>query len=99
MDRLALIKKLAEKQNKAKAEEQSFQESIARLDARKAAIKATQKLTKVVKAAGRQAPSSLECFSEENMYYTDKQNQEYLDGSVYMETYHATRFSDGNSDY
>lgn len=91
MDRLALIKKIAEKQR----EEKQFQESIAKLDARKAAIKATRKLTKTVKAAGRQAPSSLDCFSSENMYYTDKQNQEFLDGSSYMDTYRATKFSDG----
>lgn len=51
-------------------------------------------LTQQVKKAGKQAPGSLECFKEENMYYSKKETQAYLDGSSYMETYNAMKEHD-----
>lgn len=52
------------------------------------------KLTKSVKKAGHQSPGGLDCFKEENMYYTEKQTNDYLAGSSYMETYNAMKDQD-----
>lgn len=49
------------------------------------------RLTKAVKKAGHQSPNSLDSFSEENMYYSPKETQDYLAGSSYMDTYNATK--------
>ena len=49
-ERLALIKKVAEKRN--------------------------NKLTKAVKKAKHLSAGQLECFSEENMYYSDRETQD-----------------------
>jgi len=62
--RLALIKKVAEKRN--------------------------NKLTEAVKKAKHLSAGQLECFSEENMYYTDKETQDFLAGSSYMDNYRST---------
>jgi hypothetical protein len=94
IDRLALIKQSAERIAAKRAEEASFQESIRRLDERKAAIKAHQKLTKTVKKAGTQAPSSLECNEPRNMYYSDKDTAKFLEGSSIMDAYNANKFID-----
>lgn len=90
MDRMKLIKQAAEKVQIKKA--------INNIASRKAAIKKEmqlhKKLTKSMKKAGHQAPSSLESFSEENMYYTEKETRDYLAGTSYMETYNAMRTQD-----
>ena len=75
-------------------EQYEIKEIIKNLDARKAAIKEQSKLTKQVKKAGKQAPGGLDCFKEENMYYTEKQTQDYLAGTSYMETYNAMKEQD-----
>ena len=99
MNRLALIKAVAEKQKKKREEEAEFQASIQRLDARKAAkkeeIKLHKKLTQQVKKAGKDSPGSLDCFKEENMYYSDKDTERYLEGSSYMDAYNANKSADG----
>ena len=79
-DRLAMIKAAAEKQR----EEQEF----------KAAVRAVYdrpKLTKQVKKAKHLSPGGLDCFKEENMYYTERETQDYLAGSSYMETYNSMK--------
>ena len=90
MDRMKLIKQAAEKAQIKKA--------MGNVAARKAAIKAEmrlhKKLTKSVKKAEHQAPKSLEAFSEENLYYTERETQDYLAGTSYMETYNAMRSQD-----
>ena len=63
-ERLALIKKVAEKRN--------------------------NKLTKAVKKAKHLSAGQLECFSEENMYYSDRETQDYLRGSSIMDNYRGT---------
>lgn len=99
MNRLALIKAVAEKQKKKREEEAEFQASIQRLDARKAAkkeeMKLHRKLTQQVKKAGKDSPGSLDCFKEENMYYSDKDTERYLEGSSYMDAYNANKSADG----
>lgn len=62
--RLALIKKVAEKRN--------------------------NKLTQAVKKAKHLSAGQLECFSEENMYYSDKETQDFLANSPYMDNYRST---------
>ena len=90
MNRLELIKAAAEKAQIKKA--------INNVAARKAALKSEmklhKKLTKSVKKAEHQAPKSLEAFSEENLYYTDKETKDYLAGTSYMETYESMRSQD-----
>jgi len=56
-----------------------------------AALKETRKLTKAVKKAGQHAPNNLDAFSESNMYYTDKEVNNFIQGSSIFETYNATR--------
>lgn len=83
---------------KQAAEKAQIKRAMGNIAARKASIKAEmklhKKLTKSMKKAGHQAPSSLESFSEENMYYTEKETQDYLAGTSYMETYQAMRSQD-----
>ena len=103
MDRLKLIKQAALKSKAKKlnttVEELEFQEAIARLDERKAAkkeeMKLHKKLTASVKKAGKDSPGSLDCFKEENMFYSDKDNAKYLEGTSYMDAYEANKFADG----
>jgi hypothetical protein len=90
-DRLKMIKQIAERKA---AEAKSFKDTIRALDERKAVIKAHQKLTKSVKKAGTQAPSSLECFSQENMYYSDKDTARFLEGSSIMDAYTEMKNND-----
>lgn len=59
--------------------------------AKRAMLKETRKLTKAVKKAGHQSPKNLDAFSEENMYYTDKEVDRYIQNSSIFETYNATR--------
>ncbi len=96
MNRLEMIKKIAEKKN----EEKSFQETIRALDARKAAIKEEvklhKKLTRAVKKAGHQSVGSLDLNAPENMYYSDKDTERFLENSGIMDAYNANKFSDGD---
>jgi len=90
MTRLELIKKAAEKAQVKRA--------ISNIATRKKSIKEEmklhKKLTKSMNKAGHQAPSSLESFREENMYYTERETKDYLAGTSYMETYTAMRSQD-----
>ena len=72
-------------------EEKEMQDIIANLDARKAAIKASQRLTRQVKKAGKQSPGGLDCFKEENMYHSEKNIERYLEGTSYMDAFAASK--------
>lgn len=90
MNRLEMIKQAAEKAQIKKA--------MTDVANRKAAIKAEmrlhKKLTKSVKKAEHQSPKSLEAFSEENLYYSDRETKNFLSGTSIMERYEAMRFQD-----
>jgi len=90
MSRIDIIKQAAEKAQMKKV--------IKDLDSRKAAIKEEmklhKKLTKSVKKAEHLAPKSLEAFSEENLYYSDRETQDFLSGTSIMENYEAMRSQD-----
>tara|TARA_B100001057_G_scaffold403054_1_gene415199 strand:- start:491 stop:769 length:279 start_codon:yes stop_codon:yes gene_type:complete len=90
MNRLDIIKQAAEKAQMKKV--------IKDIDSRKVAIKEEmrlhKKLTKSVKKAEHQAPKSLEAFSEENLYYSDRETKDFLSGTSIMETYEAMRVQD-----
>ena len=85
MDRLAMIKAAAEKRNA----EKEFKSAVNKVYS-KPKYKAPR-LTASMKKAARQSPGSLECFKEENMYYTEKETQDYLAGTSYMETYQSMK--------
>jgi hypothetical protein len=90
MDRLKLIKAAAEKSQVKRA----IENVAVRKKSIKEEMKLHKKLTKSMKKAGHQAPSSLESFKEENMYYTERETQDFLSGSSIMETYQAMRIQD-----
>jgi hypothetical protein len=96
MNRLEMIKQIAEK----KAEEKQFKQMLVNLDARKAAkkeeIKLHKKLTKAVKKAGHQSVGNLDLNAPENMYYSDKDTERFLENSGIMDAYNANKFSDGD---
>ena len=48
-------------------------------------------LAKYWKKAGHQAPSSLDAFSEKNMYYTEKEVDTFIKASPMYEAYQASR--------
>jgi len=85
MDRMAMIKAAAEKAKQKK----QFKAAVTKVYSKPKDH--YNKLTKSVKKAGHQAPSSLECFKEENMYYTDKETQDYIAGSSYMDAYNEMK--------
>ena len=70
MDRMAMIKAAAEKARETK----EFKTAVNKVYS-KPKYKAPR-LTASMKKAAHQAPSSLECFKEENMYYTEKETQD-----------------------
>ena len=104
MNRLDLIKQAALKAKAKKlnttVEELEFQETVRKLDERKAKIKEEmklhKKLTRSVQKAGKQTASSLECFAPENMYYSDKEVSSFIENSSYMDAYNANRSADGD---
>lgn len=85
MDRLAMIKAAAEKARETK----EFKTAVNKVYS-KPKYKAPR-LTASMKKAARQSPGSLECFKEENMYYTDKETQDYIAGSSYMDVYNEMK--------
>ena len=57
-------------------------------DKEQRALKKEQsKLTKAVKKAGHLSPNSLDAYSEENMYYTEKETQEWFESSSLFDNY------------
>jgi len=114
LDRIKLIKEIAEKKAAEKLgislEEYQFQLSIKMLDARKAKIKAEEKarrkeerkiakdLTGQVKKAGHLSSGGLDFNRAENMYYSDRDNARFLEGSSYMDAYNANKAADSDWD-
>ena len=105
MNRLELIKEAALKAKAKKlgvdVEELKFQETIRKLDERKAAIKAQQKkvkkdLSAQIKKAGHLKAGTLDLNSPENMYYSEKETQDWFEGSSLMDAYNANRSADGD---
>ena len=105
MNRLELIKKAALKAKAKKlnttVEELEFQETIRKLDDRKAKIKADQKkikkdLSAQIKKAGHLKAGALDLNSPENMYYSEKETQDWVEGSSLMDAYNANRSADGD---
>ena len=76
-------------------EEFEFQDTIKKLDERKKQIKEEmklhKKLTKSVKKAGKDMPGSLDFNTPENMYYSDKEVNRFLEDTSYMDAYHASK--------
>ena len=70
--------------------EKKARRSAARVEAKKFK-KEQSRLTKQVYKAGHQAPSSLECNSPKNMYYSDSETKSYLAGTSYMDTYNSMK--------
>jgi hypothetical protein len=112
MTRIELIRQAALKVKAKKlgttVEELEFQESIVKLDERKAEIKAAEKarkkeerkiakdLTGQVKKAGHLKSGNLDFNRPENMYYSEKDNAKFLEGSSIMDAYNANKFVDGD---
>ena len=92
------IKAMLQQEVKKHKEEVAFQESIAKLDARKAEIKKQQskksKLTKSVMSAKHQSPGGLDLHSDENRYYSKENTEQWLSGTSYMETYQSMKEQD-----
>lgn len=114
VNRIELIKQAALKAKAKKlgttVEELQFQESIVKLDERKAAIKAEEKarrkeerkiakdLTGQVKKAGHLSSGGLDFNRSENMYYSEKDTARFLENSSYMDAYNANKSADGDWD-
>ena len=81
MDRLAMIKAAAEKAR----DEQIFKKTVKAVYS-KPKYKAPR-LTQSMKKAAHLSPGNLDCFKEENMYYSDKNTQEFIAGSEMMHAY------------
>ena len=90
MNRIEMIKAAAEKAHIKKA----IRNVAIRKKSIKDEMKLHKKLTKSMKKAGHQAPSSLEAFRPQNMYYTEKETRYYLAGTSLMETYESMKSQD-----
>tara|TARA_B100000131_G_scaffold96599_1_gene93702 strand:- start:14629 stop:14979 length:351 start_codon:yes stop_codon:yes gene_type:complete len=114
VDRIELIKAAAKKAAAKKLgislEEYEFQLTIKKLDARKAKIKAAEKarkkeeakiakdLTGQVKKAGHLSSGGLDLNREENMYWSERETQDWFESSSLMDAYNANKFADGDWD-
>ena len=76
-------------------EEIEMKDIITKLDNRKAKLKEEaklhKKLTRSVKKAGEHMPGSLDFNSPDNMYYSEKSTERFLENSSYMDAYHASK--------
>ena len=76
-------------------EELEMKDIIKKLDDRKKQVKEEmklhKKLTKSVKKAGKQMPGSLDFNTPENMYYSDKEVNRFLEDTSYMDAYNASK--------
>ena len=112
MDRLEMIKIAAQKAEAKKLgltlEQYEGKLICDKLDARKEAAKAAEKarkkeerkiakdLTGQVKKAGHLSKGGLDFNKAENMYYSDKDTQRFLENSPIMDAYNANKFADGD---
>jgi len=76
-------------------EEIEMKDIITKLDNRKAKLKEKaklhKKLTRSVKKAGEHMPGSLDFNSPDNMYYSEKSTERFLENSSYMDAYNASK--------
>ena len=76
-------------------EEIEMKDIITKLDNRKAKLKEEaklhKKLTRSVKKAGEHMPGSLDFNSPDNMYYSEKSTERFLETSSYMDAYNASK--------
>ena len=109
MTRIELIRQAALKVKAKKlgttVEELEFQESIVKLDKRKAEIKAAEKARKkeerkiaadLRKVNWYLKSDNLDFNRPENMYYSDKNIAKFLEDSSIMDAYNANKFADGD---
>jgi len=112
MSRIELIKQAALKAKAKKlglsVEQYEGKLICDRLDARKLANKEAEKLRKKeerkikkdltgqVKKAGHLASGSLDFNRPENMYYSDKETESFLENSSIMDAYNANKSADGD---
>ena len=110
MNRIEMIKKAAMKVQAGKLglslEQYEGKLICDRLDARKLAAKAAEKLRKKeerkikkdltgqVKKAGHLSKGGLDFNSPENMYYSDKETQSFIRNSSYFDNYQNTKDKD-----
>ena len=114
MDRLEMIKIAAQKAEAKKLgltlEQYEGKLICDKLDARKAAAKEAEKLRKKeerkiakdltgqVKKAGHLSKGGLDFNRAENMYYSEKDTQRFLENSPIMDAFNANKFADGDWD-
>ena len=114
MDRLEMIKIAAQKAEAKKLgltlEQYEGKLICDKLDARKAVVKAEEKarrkeerkiakdLTGQVKKAGHLSKGGLDFNRAENMYYSEKDTQRFLENSPIMDAFNANKFADGDWD-
>ena len=80
-------------------EKYEMQDIIAKLDNKKATLKAEAKeaqklhkrLTRQVKKAGEHMPGSLDFNAPQNMYHSEKDTARFLENSSYMDAYNASK--------
>ncbi len=76
-------------------EEKEIKDNIKKLDNLKAKLKEEaklhKKLTRSVKKAGEHMPGSLDFNSPDNMYYSEKSTERFLENSSYMDAYNASK--------
>jgi hypothetical protein len=85
-DRLALINKVAKEFYARKLREQKREDAF------------NQKMEEQIRKAEQEddlgLPSSLDAFSEKNMYWSETQTREYLKGTSYVTSYNSMKKSD-----
>ena len=57
--------------------------------------KIAKDITGQVKKAGHLSSGGLDLNREENMYYTEKETQDWFEASSLMDAYNANKFADG----
>jgi len=75
-------------------EEQDFAKTVKKVYSKKPIN--YNRLTQQVKKAGNQSPGGLDCFKEENMYYSEKDTARFLENSSYVDAYNANKMADGD---
>jgi|TARA_B110000503_G_C6963085_1_gene335929 hypothetical protein len=95
IDRMQMIKEAARNAARKKQSKVEMKRLIKGLDQRKKEkkeeMRVHKKLSTAAKKEGDQAPGSLDCFKEENMYYSEKEIASYLEGTSYMETWQSMK--------
>jgi hypothetical protein len=106
IDRMQMIKEAVQNAARKKQEavrdaartkksKEEMKRLIKEIDQRKKEKKEEMRLHKKLSAAAKNkednGPKSLDCFKEENMYYSEKEISRYLEGTSYMETWQSMK--------